>query len=108
MTTYAVTGASGQLGRLAVEQLLARGVTASEVVALVRTSSKATDLADRGVQVREADYSQPQTLRRALAGVDRLLLISSSEAGRRFAHHTNVIGLFAIQGVAGVGASVRG
>jgi len=99
MTTYAVTGASGQLGRLAVEQLLARGVTASEVVALVRTSSKATDLADRGVQVREADYSQPQTLRRALAGVDRLLLISSSEAGRRFAHHTNVIDAATTAGV---------
>jgi NAD(P)H dehydrogenase (quinone) len=91
MPIYAVTGASGQLGRLAVEQLLARGVTASEVVALVRTPSKAADLADRGVQVREADYSQPQTLSSALAGVDRLLLISSSEAGQRVAHHTNVI-----------------
>ncbi len=91
MPIYAVTGASGQLGRLAVDQLLARGVTASEVVALVRTPSKATDLADRGVQVREADYSQPQTLGSALTGVDRLLLISSSEAGQRVAHHTNVL-----------------
>jgi len=91
MPTYAITGASGQLGRLAVQQLLARGVTASEVVALVRTPSKADDLADRGVQVREADYSRPQTLRGALAGVDRLLLISSSKAGQRVAHHTNVI-----------------
>ncbi len=91
MPIYAVTGASGQLGRLAVEQLLARGIPAPDVVALVRTPSKAADLAERGVQVRAADYAQPQTLSGALAGVDRLLLISSSEAGQRFAHHSNVI-----------------
>jgi NAD(P)H dehydrogenase (quinone) len=91
MPTYAITGASGQLGRLAVQELLARGVPASDVVAVVRTPSRATDLADRGVQVREADYASPQALGAALAGVDRLLLISSSEAGQRVAHHTNVI-----------------
>jgi NAD(P)H dehydrogenase (quinone) len=91
MPTYAVTGASGQLGRLAVQELLARGVSASDVVAVVRTRGKAADLADRGVQVREANYIRPQTLGAALVGVDRLLLISSSEAGQRVAHHTNVI-----------------
>jgi NAD(P)H dehydrogenase (quinone) len=91
MPTYAITGASGQLGRLAVQALLARGVPASYVVAVVRTRGKAADLADRGVQVREADYIRPQTLGAALVGVDRLLLISSSEAGQRVAHHTNVI-----------------
>jgi len=91
MPTYAITGASGQLGQLVVEQLLTQGVTAPEVVALVRTSGKAADLAELGVQVREADYSRPQTLGAALAGVDRLLLISSSEAGQRVVQHTNVI-----------------
>jgi NAD(P)H dehydrogenase (quinone) len=91
MPTYAVTGASGQLGRLAVQELLARGVPASDVIAVVRTRGKAADLAERGVQVREADYARPQTLGGALVGVDRLLLISSSEAGQRVAHHTNVI-----------------
>jgi NAD(P)H dehydrogenase (quinone) len=91
MPTYAVTGASGQLGRLAIGELLARGVPASDVIAVVRTRGKAADLADRGVQVREADYSRPQTLGAALAGVERLLLISSSVAGQRVAHHTNVI-----------------
>jgi NAD(P)H dehydrogenase (quinone) len=91
MPTYAITGASGQLGRLAVQELLARGVPASDVVAVVRTRGKAADLADRGVQVLEADYIRPQTLGAALVGVDRLLLISSSEAGQRVAHHTNVI-----------------
>jgi NAD(P)H dehydrogenase (quinone) len=91
MPSYAITGASGQLGRLAVHELLARGVPTSSVVAVVRTRGKAADLAHRGVQVREADYTQPQTLAAALDGVDRLLLISSSEAGRRVAQHTNVV-----------------
>jgi NAD(P)H dehydrogenase (quinone) len=91
MLTYAVTGASGHLGRLAVQELLNRGVPGPSVVALVRSSPKAADLAERGVQVREADYDHPRTLSAALAGVDRLLLVSSSEAGRRVAHHTNVI-----------------
>ncbi|UOZ05627.1 SDR family oxidoreductase [Amycolatopsis sp. WQ 127309] len=89
--TYAVTGASGQLGRLAVLELVHRGVPASDLVAVVRTPGKAADLAERGVQVREADYSCPRSLAVALAGVDRLLLVSSSEPGRRVAHHTNVI-----------------
>ena len=60
MTAYAVTGASGQLGRLAVQELLAQGVPASKVVALVRNRDKAADLAARGVQLREPDYSRPR------------------------------------------------
>jgi len=91
MPSYAVTGASGHLGRLAVQELLARGVPASDIVAVVRSPGKATDLAERGVAVREADYSQPQTLGPALASVDRLLLVSSSHAGQRAVHHSNVI-----------------
>jgi uncharacterized protein YbjT (DUF2867 family) len=91
MPTYAVTGASGHLGRLVVQELLARGVPASDVVAVVRARGKAADLAGRGVQVREADYSRPETLGAALAAVERLLLVSSSEPARRAAHHANVI-----------------
>jgi NAD(P)H dehydrogenase (quinone) len=91
MPTYAITGASGHLGRLAVAELMTRGVPASDVVALVRTPSKAADLAERGVQVHEADYSRPETLSAALADVERMLLVSSSEPGKRVAHHTNVI-----------------
>jgi NAD(P)H dehydrogenase (quinone) len=90
-SSYAVTGASGRLGGLAVGELLTRGLPASNIVALVRTPSKAADLGERGVQVREGDYSPPDTLNAALAGVDRLLLVSSSEPGQRVAHHTNVI-----------------
>jgi NAD(P)H dehydrogenase (quinone) len=89
--TYAVTGASGELGRLTVQELLARGVPASDVVAVVRSRAKVADLADRAVRVREADYASPETLGAALAGVERLLLVSSNEPGQRVAHHTAVI-----------------
>ncbi len=91
MPTYAVTGASGPLGHRVVEELLARGVPARDVVAVVRTPSKVDDLAARGVQVREGDYSRPETLPAALAGVQRLLLVSGSEPGGRVAQHTNVV-----------------
>lgn len=86
----AVTGASGHLGRLAIEALLGK-VPAREIVALVRTPSKAADLAAKGVQVRHADYSRPETLGPALAGVDKLLLVSSSEVGQRAAQHQAVV-----------------
>ena len=91
MTTYAVTGATGHLGRLVVDELLARGVPAADVVAVVRNPGKATDLAARGVDVREGDYDRPETLPGALAGVQRLLLVSGSEVGQRVPQHTAVI-----------------
>jgi NAD(P)H dehydrogenase (quinone) len=91
MTVYAVTGASGHLGRLTVQTLLACGVRPSDIVAVVRSRAAIADLVARGVQVRVADYSLPDTMRAALAAVDRLLLVSSSEAGHRIVHHTNVI-----------------
>lgn len=86
----AVTGATGQLGRLVIQALLAR-VPASTITALVRDPAKAEDLAELGVDVRQADYSQPQTLTAALEGVDKLLLISSNELGQRVAQHRAVI-----------------
>lgn len=83
----AITGATGQLGRLVVEKLKAR-VPASDIVALARSTARAADM---GVAAREADYDRPETLGRALAGVDTLLLISSSEVGKRAAQHHAVI-----------------
>jgi NAD(P)H dehydrogenase (quinone) len=91
MTTIAVTGATGHLGRLVVSSLLDRGVDPARVVAVVRDPAKATDLAERGVEVRVADYADPDALRAAFAGVDRLLLVSSSVVGQREAQHANVI-----------------
>ena len=91
MRIYAVTGASGHLGRFVIEQLLARGVPPSQIVGVVRNRGSSTSLERRGVTVREADYSRPETLGSALAGVERLLLVSSSESGQRVTQHTNVI-----------------
>lgn len=86
----AITGASGQLGRLVIEQLLEQH-PAGDIVALARDVAKVADLAARGVQVKAADYNQPDSLVAALQGVDKLLLISSSEVGKRAAQHRNVI-----------------
>ncbi len=85
--TIAVTGATGQLGRIVVEKLKQK-VPAAEIVALVRSPEKATDL---GVAARASDYDRPETLVAALSGVDTLLLISSSEVGKRATQHHNVI-----------------
>lgn len=86
--TILVTGASGQLGRLIVQRLLARGTAASDIVAGARTPAKAADL---GVRVVELDYDRPETVRAALDGVDRVMLVSSSEVGKRAAQHAVVI-----------------
>ncbi len=85
-----ITGANGQLGSLVIDTLL-KSVPASQIVAAVRTPAKAAALAARGVEVREADYERPETLRTAFAGASKLLLISSSEVGKRTAQHQAVI-----------------
>ena len=85
-----VTGASGQLGRLVIQELLAR-VPASSIVAAVRKPASVADLAAKGVQVREADYTRPETLDAAFKGADKVLLISSSEVGQRVAQHRHVV-----------------
>ncbi|MGB0903997.1 MAG: NAD(P)H-binding protein, partial [Mangrovicoccus sp.] len=84
--SIAVTGATGQLGRLVIAELKKRG--AEGVIALARSPEKAADL---GVETRAFDYSAPQGLAPALAGVETLLLISSSEVGQRAPQHAAVI-----------------
>ena len=86
----AITGASGQLGRLVIDELLTT-TPASEITALVRNPESISDLAERGVTVRQADYNEPGTLIEALKGIKKLLLISSSEVGQRAQQHQNVI-----------------
>lgn len=86
----AVTGATGQLGQLVIDALL-KTLPAAEIVAAVRNPEKAEGLAATGVLVREADYDRPETLARAFAGIDKLLLISSSEVGKRLAQHQAAI-----------------
>jgi len=86
-----VTAASGHLGRLTVEALLARGVPASEIVASSRDVTRIKDLADRGVTVRRADFAEPDSLPAAFEGVDRLLLISTTTPSERVANHRRAI-----------------
>ena len=86
-----VTGATGHLGRLTVEALLARGVPADRIVATGRRVVALDDLAARGVAVRHADYTELASLRAAFAGAEKLLLVSSSEVGQRLSQHSNVI-----------------
>jgi len=92
--TIAVTGASGQLGRLVVTGL--KTATPEAIVALVRDPAKVADL---GVEARAFDYDSPKTLGPALAGVDTLLLISANQPGKRAVQHANVIAAAKAAGV---------
>jgi NAD(P)H dehydrogenase (quinone) len=85
-----VTGASGHFGRLVVQGLLEK-VPAERIVAAVRTPEKASDLAERGVIVRKADFNEPATLASAFDGAEKVLLVSGNEFGRRIPQHQAVI-----------------
>jgi NAD(P)H dehydrogenase (quinone) len=82
-----ITGATGQLGRIAVEKLKEKTSSAS-IVALVRSTAKAAGL---GVEAREFDYVNTANLAGALEGIDTLLLISGNEIGQRAIQHANII-----------------
>ncbi|MFI7674780.1 SDR family oxidoreductase [Actinophytocola sp. NPDC049390] len=86
-----VTGATGQLGRLVVDGLRAKG---ANVVAGARDKN-----ADLGVEVRELDYDRPETIGPALAGADQVLLISGNEPGKRVPQHTAVVDAAKLAGV---------
>lgn len=86
----AITGATGLLGQHVIESLL-KTVPASQIVAIVRNPAKATALSQQGITVRQADYSDEAALTAALQGIDKLLLISSSEVGQRAPQHRNVV-----------------
>jgi NAD(P)H dehydrogenase (quinone) len=86
-----VTGSTGNLGRHVIDRLRDAGIDPGEIAGLARDPEKASDLADRGIDVRIGDYTEPDTLSDAVEGIDRLLLISSNEAGERVEHHQNVI-----------------
>ncbi len=86
----AITGATGQLGQL-VLQFLLKATAAENIIALVRSTEKAASLQAQGIELRHFDYDQPDTLVPALQGVDKLLLISANEIGRRTPQHKAVI-----------------
>ncbi|AIV28080.1 MULTISPECIES: SDR family oxidoreductase [Enterobacter] len=94
----AITGATGQLGRLVIEQLL-KTVPANQIVAIVRNPAKAEALSQQGIVVRQGNYTDQAALTTALKGVKKLLLISSSEVGQRATQHQNVINAAKAAGV---------
>ena len=94
----AITGATGQLGQHVIANLL-NTTAASQLVAVVRNPAKAEALSQKGVVVRQADYGDEAALTKALQGVDKLLIISSSEVGQRAIQHQNVINAAKAAGV---------
>src|ERR1700759_2671370 len=86
--TIVVTGATGHLGRLAIESLLARGVPASEIAATGRHLDKRAGL---GVTAKKAPYEDVEALKAAFAGADKVLFVSGSEVGKRIEQHRNVV-----------------
>ena len=97
--TILVTGASGHLGRLVVDALLARGAAAADIRAGARNPNAIADLAASGVQTVHLDYTDAGSVREAVAGAATVLLISGSEIGQRVAQHTAVIDAAVAAGV---------
>jgi NAD(P)H dehydrogenase (quinone) len=109
---YVISAATGEFGRLVVDQLLER-VPAADVAVAVRQPAKADDLAQRGIEVRYGDYDQPASLRAAYQGATRLLFISSPDIGpSRLVQHRNVVeaardaGVGSVIYTSGLGADV--
>ena len=94
-----VTGASGHLGRLVVDQLLATGSPPAQIVATGRNVDELKGLALEGVTVRRADFADPTTLDDAFVGADAMLLISTTTVGKRFDNARNAIDAAARAGV---------
>jgi NAD(P)H dehydrogenase (quinone) len=85
-----VTGATGHLGRLTIDFLLKK-VPASDIAALVRDTAKGEDLKNKGVELRQGDYTDNNSLVSAFKGIDKLLLISSNDLNDRSGQHLNAI-----------------
>jgi len=93
-----ITGAAGHLGRLAAGFVLER-LPASEVILVTRRPEELDDFAARGAQVRHGDFDDPDALPAALAGAERMLLISTDAVGRRIVQHRNAVDAAVAAGV---------
>src|SRR5260221_8610113 len=70
---YFVTGATGFVGGQVARQLAADG---HQVIALVRNSAKAKDLADLGVTLVKGDVTDKASMRAPMTGVDGVFHIA--------------------------------
>ncbi len=84
-----VTGATGQLGTIVVQNLLKK-TSASQIAALVRDESKAFALKEKGVELRIANYDDTASLDKAMQGVEKILLIAGTDEAKRVQQHQNV------------------
>ncbi|MPR35816.1 NmrA family NAD(P)-binding protein [Salmonirosea aquatica] len=91
MAKIVVTGASGAIGKSTVEHLLKKGVPASQIIGLSRKKESLEDLAAKGVEVREGDYFDYDSLLRAFDGVEKVMLTSTVAFTDRFTQHYNAI-----------------
>jgi len=98
MSRIAMTGASGRYGRLATARLSALGL-ARDLILITRTPAKLADCAQAGCEVRYGDFDRPETLRAAVTGADRLLLISGTRVGARVRQHRAAVDAAAMTGV---------
>ncbi len=86
-----VTGATGNFGKSAIDFLLKKGISSTNIVALVRDEEKATDLKSKGVALRIGDYDNYNSLLNAFIGIEKLLFVSGSDVFNREAQHQNVV-----------------
>ena len=86
-----ITGAAGSLGKATINFLLEKGYQAQNIIALVRDEAKAPDLKAKGVIIKIGDYDNYDSLLSAMAGVEKVLLISGSDVVKRSTQHENVV-----------------
>ncbi len=86
-----ITGATGHFGKATIDFLLARGIPANTIGALIRDREKATDLISKGINTRVGDYNDYSSLVKAFAGVDKLLLVSGNDIMNRLQQQENVV-----------------
>ena len=97
-----VTGASGKLGNLVLDALLKRGVAASDIIATTRDTAKLADYAAKGIEIRKADFNDPDSVKAAFTGADRVAIISTDAldgAGTRIKQQTNAVAAAKAAGV---------
>ncbi|MFA9191322.1 SDR family oxidoreductase [Flavobacterium sp. FZUC8N2.13] len=90
-TKILVTGATGNFGRLTIDFLLNKGIAANTISALVRDEGKASDLKQKGINLKIGDYDNYDSLLAAFQGIDKLLLVSGTDLVNRSKQQLNVV-----------------
>ena len=86
-----ITGATGHFGKLTIDFLLKKGIKTSQIAVLVRNTEKATDLNEKGINIRVGDYNDYSSLVKAFKGIDKLLFVSGTDIPNRTSQHEQVL-----------------